>query len=94
MSNMSYCRHENTLKDLRVVLNMWNDFDASEAEDSEITSRKKSFMRACASSMSSLKRTPTPWTWCPDTRFGEACRNLDVRVGRLRCLASTQWSDN
>ena len=95
MSNMSYCRHENTLKDLRVVLNMWNNFDASEAEDSEITSRKK-IIHACMRII--------------DEFLEEDSHTLDLvpghkalvkRVGVWMyewadsgALASTQWGDN
>ena len=46
MSNMSYCRHENTAKDLADILDECHNFDAYEAEDSEITGRKK-IVRLC-----------------------------------------------
>ena len=32
MSNMSYCRHENTYKDLRDCWEQWNDEPESESE--------------------------------------------------------------
>jgi len=35
MSNMSYCRHENTLSDLLDVIEQWDDFDPSEYEDND-----------------------------------------------------------
>lgn len=40
MSNMSYCRHENTLSDLRDVWENWDDFDPEQATRQEIHARK------------------------------------------------------
>lgn len=33
MSNMSYCRHENTLRDLLEVIEQWDNFDPSEHDE-------------------------------------------------------------
>ena len=38
MGNMSYCRFENTLHDLR---NCWNNFDEKELSESEEKARKR-----------------------------------------------------
>lgn len=41
MSNMSYCRHENTLHDLQDVQQQWDDFDPEQASYHEIQARKE-----------------------------------------------------
>jgi hypothetical protein len=41
MSNMSYCRHENTLRDLQDVNANWDDFDPEQASYREIQARKE-----------------------------------------------------
>lgn len=38
--NMSYCRHENTLKDLEDVIENWDDFDPETASTREIVARE------------------------------------------------------
>ena len=39
MSNMSYCRHENTANDLADVLDRWDDFNEEEATQFELNGR-------------------------------------------------------
>ena len=41
MSNMSYVRHENTLRDLEQVIEEWDDFYEDESSGSEIRARKR-----------------------------------------------------
>lgn len=40
MSNMGYCRHENTLSDLRDVFEQWDDFDMNDTSSYELMARK------------------------------------------------------
>ena len=57
MSNMSYCRHENTSHDLRDVLAQWNDWaeqnEAGGESDYESRARRHILEQAVAS--------PVPW---------------------------------
>lgn len=41
MSNMSYVRHENTLRDLEQVIEEWDDFYEDESSGSEIRARER-----------------------------------------------------
>jgi hypothetical protein len=41
MTNMSYCRHENTANDLQDVVDRWNDFDPDDATPYEIDGRRR-----------------------------------------------------
>jgi hypothetical protein len=41
MSNMSYCRHENTANDLADVVECWEDFDSATANQFELSGRKR-----------------------------------------------------
>lgn len=41
MSNMGYCRHENTARDLNDVWEQWEDFDADEATKYELKGRER-----------------------------------------------------
>ena len=38
-ASQSYCRHENTLQEMRQVREMWDDFDEDSASEYEITAR-------------------------------------------------------
>ena len=46
MSNMSYCRHENTANDLEDCYERWDDFDPEDSSSHEIRGRKK-LLRLC-----------------------------------------------
>lgn len=41
MSNMSYCRHENTAEDLEEVVEQWHYFDEEDSSSQEIRARKR-----------------------------------------------------
>jgi hypothetical protein len=40
MSNMSYCRHENTSKDMEDIVDTWFDYEEEEASDYEQRGRQ------------------------------------------------------
>ena len=41
MSNMSYCRHENTADNLSDVIELWHEYDPMEANEFEKKGRKQ-----------------------------------------------------
>ena len=93
MSNMSYCRHENTAKDLADILDEWHNFEASEAEDSEIAGRKQ-VVRLC---MRIIKEFIEEQDYTSDLVPGR--KALMKRVGKWMyewtdsgALAHTQWN--
>lgn len=41
MSNMSYCRHENTARDLAEVWDLWEDWEESKSNEYEAKARAR-----------------------------------------------------